>query len=64
MVYENTNAKSIHFRLGAFLISTMEDVPIVSDERALQFIFTQIVVNAVKYSNENIDSVISLKNWF
>ena len=46
------------------VISHMEDVPIVSDERALQFIFTQIVVNAVKYSNENIDSVISLKTGF
>ncbi|MEH6941864.1 sensor histidine kinase [Bacillus sp. JJ722] len=46
------------------VISQMEDVPIVSDEKALQFIFTQILVNAVKYSNEKIDSFIRLKTGF
>ncbi|GAB0168435.1 hypothetical protein LSPCS325_18720 [Lysinibacillus sp. CTST325] len=29
------------------VISQMKDVPIVSDEKAIQFIFTQILVNAV-----------------
>jgi len=46
------------------VISQMEDVPIVSDERALQFIFKQILVNAVKYSNEKIESFIWLKTGF
>ncbi|MFJ8064627.1 sensor histidine kinase [Psychrobacillus sp. NPDC096426] len=44
--------------------SQLEDVPIVSDERALQFIFTQILVNAVKYSNVKMDSFIWLKTGF
>jgi signal transduction histidine kinase len=43
------------------VISHMEDVPIVSDEKALQFIFTQIFVNAVKYSNKERESFIWLK---
>lgn len=42
----------------------IEDVPIVSDERTLQFIFKQIIVNAVKYSNENVDRFIWLKTDF
>jgi signal transduction histidine kinase len=46
------------------VISQMKDVPIVSDKKALQFIFTQIFVNAVKYSNEEIDSFIWLKTGF
>ncbi|MBS4192311.1 sensor histidine kinase [Bacillus sp. FJAT-49705] len=46
------------------VISQMKDVPIVSDEKAIQFIFTQILVNAVKYSNEKIDSFIWLKTGF
>lgn len=46
------------------VISQMEDVPIVSDKKALQFIFTQIFVNAIKYSNEEIDSFICLKTGF
>ena len=40
------------------VISQMEDVPIVSDKKALQFIFAQVFVNAVKYSNQEIDSFI------
>ncbi|KYH35267.1 sensor histidine kinase GraS [Clostridium tepidiprofundi DSM 19306] len=43
------------------VISHMEDVPIVSDKKALQFIFTQIFVNSVKYSNKEIQSFIWLK---
>ncbi|MCR8645931.1 sensor histidine kinase [Paenibacillus sp. N1-5-1-14] len=46
------------------VISQMEDVPIVSDKKMLQFIFTQIFVNAVKYSNEKVDSYIWLKTGF
>ncbi len=41
--------------------SQIEDIAIVSDKKALQFIFTQIFVNAVKYSNEEIQSFIWLK---
>lgn len=43
------------------VISNMEDIPIVSDKKALRFIFTQIFVNAVKYSKEEIESFIWLK---
>jgi len=43
------------------VISHMEDVPIVSDKKALQFIFTQIFINAIKYSNEKVHSFIWLK---
>lgn len=46
------------------VVSQMEDIPIVSDKKALQFIFVQIFVNAVKYSNEEIDSFIWLKAGF
>ena len=46
------------------VISQMEDVPIVSDEQALRFILTQIFVNAIKYSSEEIDRFIWLKTGF
>ncbi|NLW53271.1 MAG: HAMP domain-containing histidine kinase, partial [Tissierellia bacterium] len=46
------------------VVSQMEDIPIVSDKKALQFIFVQIFVNVVKYSNEEIDSFIWLKTGF
>ncbi|WP_431027030.1 sensor histidine kinase [Lysinibacillus sp. LZ02] len=46
------------------VISNMEDVPIVSDEKTIRFIFTQILVNAVKYSHEKMDSFIWLKTGF
>lgn len=46
------------------VISHMEDVPIVSDKKMLQFILTQIFVNAAKYSNEKSDSFIWLKTGF
>lgn len=46
------------------VISQMEDIPIISDKKALQFIFTQILSNAVKYSNEKIESFIWLKTGF
>lgn len=46
------------------VISQMEDIPIVSDEKALQFIFTQILVNTVKYANEKNDSLVWLKTGF
>ena len=39
----------------------MEDVPIVSDKKTLQFIIAQILSNATKYSNEKINSFIWLK---
>ena len=43
------------------VISRIEDVPIVSDKKALQFIIMQILVNSVKYSNEKVKSFIWLK---
>lgn len=46
------------------VISQMKDVPVVSDEKALEFIFTQILVNAVKYANEKTDSFICLNTGF
>ena len=46
------------------VVSQVEDIPIVSDKKALQFILTQIFVNAVKYSNVEIDSFIWLKTGF
>ncbi|WDV48133.1 sensor histidine kinase [Clostridiaceae bacterium M8S5] len=46
------------------VISQMKDVPIVSDKKTLQFIFTQLLVNAVKYSNEEIKSFIWIKTGF
>lgn len=46
------------------LILEIEDLPIISDKRALKFILTQIFVNSVKYSNENVDSFISLETGF
>lgn len=46
------------------VISQVEDVPMVSDERALQFIFTQILLNAVKYASEKTDCIIWLKTGF
>jgi len=46
------------------VISQTEDVKIVSDKRSLQFILTQLFVNAVKYSNREIESIIRLKTGF
>lgn len=46
------------------VISQIDEIPVMADERALQFIFTQVVVNAVKYSNDTIDSFIWLKTSF
>lgn len=43
------------------VVYRMKDIPIVSDKRSLQFILMQIFVNAVKYSNEKIDSFIFLE---
>ncbi len=64
----NLCCEDVVFELQALLdekevtvISHMEDVPIVSDKKALQFILTQIFVNAVKYSKEESRSIISLK---
>lgn len=42
----------------------VEDVPMVSDERALQFIFIQIILNAVKYANGKTNRLISLQTGF
>ncbi|MBS4535217.1 sensor histidine kinase [Clostridium sp. D2Q-14] len=67
----NSCCKDVLLELQALLdekevkvIFQMEDVPIVSDKKALQFIFTQIFVNGAKYSNEKIDSFIWLKTGF
>jgi signal transduction histidine kinase len=46
------------------VISRMKDVPVVSDEKALQFILTQILVNGVKYANEKTDRFIWLNTGF
>jgi signal transduction histidine kinase len=46
------------------VISEMENIPVVSDIKALRFIFTQIFVNAVKYSKEDVKSYIRLKTGF
>ncbi|HCQ91576.1 MAG TPA: sensor histidine kinase [Clostridium sp.] len=46
------------------VIFQIEDVPILSDKKTLQFIFTQILVNAVKYSNGEIESFIWIKTGF
>jgi signal transduction histidine kinase len=46
------------------VISQLEDVEVVSDKKALQFILKQIFVNAVKYSNEKIQSFIWLNVGF
>lgn len=39
----------------------IKDVPIVSDERALHFILIQLLVNAIKYRNEDSESLIWLE---
>ena len=44
--------------------ANIEDIPVVSDERALQFILSQLLVNAIKYRNVTIDSVIGLETGF
>ncbi|MHA0858110.1 sensor histidine kinase [Paenibacillus sp. CMAA1364] len=44
------------------MVDQMEDIPIVSDTRALQFILSQVLVNAVKYKNEEVQSFIWLKS--
>lgn len=43
------------------VISQMKDIPVVSDKKAIQFIFTQLFVNSVKYSNKETESFIWLK---
>lgn len=42
----------------------IENIPIVCDERALHFILTQLLVNAVKYRNAKMDSLIWLETGF
>lgn len=44
--------------------AAIEDIPVVCDERALQFILTQLLVNAVKYRNEQVNSEIRLETGF
>lgn len=44
--------------------AAVEEIPIVCDERALQFILTQLLVNAVKYRNEQVQSEIRLETGF
>lgn len=46
------------------IVSQLKNIPIVSDKKALQFILMQIFVNAIKYSNEKVDSFIQLKTGF
>ena len=42
----------------------IEDISVITDERSLQFILTQLLVNAVKYRNEEVDSFISVKTGY
>lgn len=44
--------------------TNMEDLPIISDDRALHFILTQLFVNAIKYQNTHIDSYIWIDTGF
>jgi signal transduction histidine kinase len=46
------------------VVSDMGDIKIVSDEKALQFILTQIFVNSAKYSKREMESFIRIKTWF
>lgn len=46
------------------VISTVENIPIVSDKKTLQFILSQIFTNAVKYSRDDINGFIWLKTGF
>ncbi|TFD92262.1 HAMP domain-containing sensor histidine kinase [Jeotgalibacillus sp. R-1-5s-1] len=46
------------------VISEMEDVPVVSDKKALYFILTQVFLNSLKYSKEKIQSFIMIKTGF
>ena len=46
------------------VISQVEDIPIISDEKALQFIFTQVLVNAANYSSGKNESAVWLKSGF
>lgn len=56
--------KSIISEKNISVISYIEDIPIVSDKKTLQFIFSQILTNAVKYSKDNVDRYIWLKTGF
>lgn len=42
----------------------IEDIPIIADERSLQFIVTQLFVNAIKYRNVKVDSFIWVKTGY
>lgn len=42
----------------------IKDIPVVSDERALHFIFIQFLVNAIKYRNVDSESLIWLETGF
>ena len=44
--------------------ANIEDIPIVCDERALQFMLSQLLVNAIKYRNVTKDSKICLETGF
>lgn len=46
------------------IVSDIDDIPIVSDKKTLQFIFSQIFTNAVKYSKDDADRWIRLKTGF
>lgn len=43
------------------VISQIEDLPIMSDKKALHFIFTQVFINAIKYCKEEMDRCIWIK---
>lgn len=44
--------------------TTIEDLPIISDERALHFMLIQLLVNAIKYQNTHNDSYIRIETGF
>ncbi len=56
--------KSMISEKNISIISYIEDIPIVSDRKTLQFIFSQILTNAVKYSKDDVERFIWLKTGF
>lgn len=53
--------ESIFDEKGIILTEQIEGIPVVSDPKALRFIFSQILMNSVKYSSEDDNRWISVK---